>query len=462
MYKIRMEREQKYVDACVVGDIDKIVYMIKNEDKAFKNCPFLNKCMRSACEGGYLDIFNILHQYRDITLVENSYLYDMMLCACRKGHIEIINRLVKIPTYNYYIKVNEMWQNGLYGACLGGRIDIFKLYEKQVSYDKYFMKRCLDRACESGNINLVRYIMNKPEIGKLCTDGINVCLQNACLSNSLEIINIFIDNGATNWEEGLGSACSRGHVEIAELMITKGAKNLNTCLYEACQCGHIEIIKLLVSKGASDWDRGLKGACKGGHINIVEYMINKGATDWNGGFLSAGSGGHIEIIKYIAARSGSDIFGDGWVNRFIYYMCFYGDLEFINMITPGTISEHDVNMGLILACAGGHPCIVKTMIQYGATYNDYGLLLNETHNVEISYILINQGCREIYKLRHSTDLRLYTMYCKFSKIPLKGEVYEKLLNDHPPYVLFIGSRVEKCKCHIKKIPAELFVLLFRY
>lgn len=41
--------------------------------------------------------------------------------------------------------------------------------------------------------------------------------------------------------------------------------------------GNMEIVQLMIEKGATDWDGGLEGACSGGIKSAVLLMIAKGA-----------------------------------------------------------------------------------------------------------------------------------------------------------------------------------------
>jgi hypothetical protein len=77
---------------------------------------------------------------------------------------------------------------------------------------------------------------------------------------------------------GLTSACANGHMDIVQLMIAKGASNWKCVLSSACRDGHMNIVQLMIAKGASDWNDGLSNACDNGHMDIIQLMIDKGAT----------------------------------------------------------------------------------------------------------------------------------------------------------------------------------------
>jgi len=52
-----------------------------------------------------------------------------------------------------------------------------------------------------------------------------------------------------------------------------------------CLGGNKELVQLMIQKGATQWNDGLIGACEGGHLEIVQYLIEKACKeykfDWN-------------------------------------------------------------------------------------------------------------------------------------------------------------------------------------
>ncbi len=73
--------------------------------------------------------------------------------------------------------------------------------------------------------------------------------------------------------------------------------DLNICLYYACEFGDNYIINIFINNGANNWNYALLGACKGNHINIAENMINKGADNIKDVFLNSCNYGILIITK---------------------------------------------------------------------------------------------------------------------------------------------------------------------
>ncbi len=134
-------------------------------------------------------------------------------------------------------------------------------YKNNVSCDvaSYYMligyKKIFELACKKNDRKTVEYLLSRSE---------------------------YVKNSYSN---DLILACEGGHMELVQLMIEKGATNWDSGLKCACKGGHMEIVKLMIEKGANDWHKGFEGACKGGHMEIVKLMIEKGAKDWNWGFV---------------------------------------------------------------------------------------------------------------------------------------------------------------------------------
>ena len=60
-----------------------------------------------------------------------------------------------------------------------------------------------------------------------------------------------------------------GNKEIVEMMIEKGADDWNEGLIIACYEGNKEIVELMIEKGADNWNRGLRYACERGNFFLT-------------------------------------------------------------------------------------------------------------------------------------------------------------------------------------------------
>ena len=109
-----------------------------------------------------------------------------------------------------------------------------------------------------------------------------------------------------NW--CLNQASDEGHKDLVKLFINKGANNWNDGLYGASRGGHKDLVQLFIDKGADDWGYGLYGASRGGHKDLVLFLIDKGANLWNWGLAGASEGGHRELIQFFQNKLKRDNF----------------------------------------------------------------------------------------------------------------------------------------------------------
>jgi hypothetical protein len=110
--------------------------------------------------------------------------------------------------------------------CMIGNINLVKLCKKNLKFDNINIEnnlytRGLSGACKSGNILLVKYLLdNYKEDGYDWNDLIYF----ACASDNIDMVNFVIDKGATNFIHGLSGACKFYNIEIVNLMM---GKNIN-------------------------------------------------------------------------------------------------------------------------------------------------------------------------------------------------------------------------------------------
>lgn len=453
-----MDKQYTYTNACSVGDVDLVLKMINEENKKFKTPKLLSKCLVKACQAGHIEIINALFQYMSTSLCNKIISIDskyLLYKACTSGNFEIINKISTLMSHNIK-KMDYLWHYGLYGITESGKIEIFKHY------------------------------MDRPGNTFTYKDD-DVYLASACNSGSIDLINFILDNYKDkkrnprwnqdwNWDKGLGGACRGGNMEIVEYMISKGATDWDKGLKGACMGGHIEMVEYMISKGATNWNKGLRGACEGGHFEIAKLMFDKGGNTMsiNRPLYFACVCKYTSIVElilqYIDTNNIGGITGIGVnnANEGLKYACVGDDCtRLINLfISRGA---NDWNSGLIIACQHGNIEIVRTMLEHGATNFNEGIVQNIKYNTDsdIINLLINKGADNFSCLADADDFKLYTiytMYAKLNKDNLIGDIkYSQLLQEYPPYILFVGSRCSKIKyCWLQKLPVKLFILLFKY
>lgn len=454
--------KDKYINACLVGDINTVEYMVKRESKKIKNNYFFAACLNSACKGtndsnstNIIDIVKIIIKYIKVYPGDACrFLYS----AFKSGNIEIIEIVKNIPNINGYHVYH-----GLTGACRAGRMDIFMKYEdimlnnidiKKMSYQTIW-DNYMSYACKSGNIQLVNYFINKGASN--WNDG----LKCACSKGHIEIVELMILKGANCWDKGLQSACynhNKNIMQIVELMISKGATDWDNCMYTACANNQMQIVKLIIEKGSvTDWNTYMYAPCSHGYIDIIEFMISKGANNWNEGLGYACIGNNVEMVKFMISKGATN-----FDNYFRYP--YIGNLTIAQILIDH--GADDWNNGLISSCLLGDDALVKLMLKHEPTNLNECLIINQNchNNADISNMLINKGADYLESLKDTENFKLYQMYSMHIGTT-NVKKFMKLFLQYPPYVLLIGSRCKGKrgnKCFTKRLPIELFKLLVQY
>ena len=102
--------------------------------------------------------------------------------------------------------------------------------------------------------------------------------------------------------DDLYDAGKAGRRDMVELFINWGATDWNMGMYGAARGGHKELVEFFIERGATDWNRGMNGAAQGGHKELVDFFIKQGATAWNYGLYGAAQGGHKELEAFFRAK----------------------------------------------------------------------------------------------------------------------------------------------------------------
>lgn len=484
-----MTLKNKYLDACFVGDVSTVEYMIKNEGKQLKSFNFLVECLKRACEGSNDS--------------ENSN-------DSKDNHIKVCKIILQCIKTNINICHNDLISH----ACLSGKLNFVKYYLDTLQHDK-FPVRWVYESCESGNIELIKFITKKADEHSVGWNP-DTCLKYACESGNIECVNFFINFGnqrtvilRTVWEDCLTMACQSGNLEIVKLVIEKGAlgyssnimqaafggnvniiklllekikdkKGLPTieyieCIKWACYGGHLEVIKFIIEENLNKdhisiehWlmncvESCMVKACELGKLEIIKYMIEKGARNWNRYALIAcsysNSKDNVEIIKFMIKKGANDF------NTYLPHACMHGHLDYVHELIKKGATNWDG--GLQSACYGNHPKIARLMIECGAYRLNSNLLsiCSLPDSVDLCNILISGGADDLDCLSETSDFQLHCRWLKFKnmKCNRSDTKWMKLIEEHPPFVLLIGSLCSwDNKCHTKKLPAELFTLLTQY
>lgn len=158
----------------------------------------------------------------------------------------------------------QLWSSCFYNACSEGHFecaDAIRTSDELVgAVDKPPMRTAvmhvLSRACRIGDEAVARYVLHDVGVGALCD--------------------------ARMLSEPLHAACGSGNVRMVRMMLDSGADATGTVyasskpIEHACACGHVAVIRALLDiKGIrapkihADDEAAFIAACRGGHLDAV-------------------------------------------------------------------------------------------------------------------------------------------------------------------------------------------------
>lgn len=278
----------------------------------------------------------------------------------------------------------------------------------------------------------------------------NSALVSSCYFGNIEWVRLFINKGATLFDEGMliacsvpsetptasrcgvpretpsARTCSKQHFDIVKLMLEKGATKIDQCLAMAIDKGNTSIVNLLIqhSSKSLDFDLAFQFACANGNIELALFFIEKHPAnlDFKKAFRMACSYGRLDsvelILKYIL-KGKKRLFEEG-----LAIACHAGHLHVLNLMIEKGAKNWDE--GLMEACRNGHLRMVKMMIEHGAMDLEYSFssCCRYGHDVIVKYF-IEKG------LSHESLLNGFYSACQYGHLT----IVQYLMQHHQDHIL---------------------------
>jgi hypothetical protein len=132
--------------------------------------------------------------------------------------------------------------------------------------------KCLLKSCKSGNIEMVKSLLNKYKFSRKKLD---FCVSRAARKNQKFVVDYFIENDlTTNFNRIMANACFGGNTEIVNKMLELGADEYNYCAWAAARNNHREIIYHMLSLGADNYLDIACGAARGGNLELLNIFTD--------------------------------------------------------------------------------------------------------------------------------------------------------------------------------------------
>jgi len=267
--------------------------------------------------------------------------------------IDIVSKLENIRSYYSF---------AAHGYARAGKINQVKEIIKSTAVEiDYFL--LFDGACESDNLELMKYILNFHQSRESADRFI-------CNAKNIDIIKYLVTLGADINRIHIDNICHEYNMDVIEYLISQGI-SVNKLLKPACRYGHTKFVEYLIQKGAANWNEGLLGACYAGNKELISFFINKGASNFNDCFIQALIGqkmdsNTLDILKLLNVKL------DGIVMEVIdVFITFnYGDTSIINFVfglIPDELKDEEFHDSCFSrACEISDYSLMKRFMESGA------------------------------------------------------------------------------------------------
>jgi len=190
--------------------------------------------------------------------------------------------------------------SALRGAARGGYSDLIDVLIEQGATD---IDEAMVLAAEYGHEQLMERM-----IGMLPNPRLGTALIVAASEGRNSIADILLNMGARNYDEAMRYAAWAGFPETVEYLHNwqKDKRGLNAALEGAAEAGDLNFVIRLIEKGADDINGAFVAAVKGGHRDTIEELRRRGATNVNGGLIAAAESGNDPLIRMMIGWGAND------------------------------------------------------------------------------------------------------------------------------------------------------------
>ncbi|XP_046550663.1 putative ankyrin repeat protein RF_0381 [Haliotis rubra] len=315
----------------------------------------------------------------------------------------------------------------------------------------------LHTACEGGNLNIVKYILNENivDVDSRNFDNMTPIMKSA-LNGHADVFDGLVEKGADlllvdhYHSTILHFASLGGSVDIVDRILRVDRVNINstdnqhrTPVMIAASKGHKDVFDLLVSKGADltlndDNDTILYAACQGGNIEIVKYVLGQDVsyinTRGSEGFtpvLLAAFNGYWEVFHFLLLKEASLSVRPDSGENILHVACIGGNLKIVKYVLKQ--NTEDINSrgtegmtpAMRAACCG-HKDVFDLLVKKGAD-----LSLVDSNENNILHMACAGGNKELIKYVIAKDIVDINSRSKQGTTPVIGAAligYKELLH----------------------------------
>lgn len=243
--------------------------------KYFDRNHIIKRYIPNIFKSGNMSLFKYFLDKKYLTEIDPIHFY----LACEYGHTELVKELVKYdPNHDWHDQVvyTDLTSDELFYFLLKEypRSKIYAISHYSTNLEK--VKYLLDNFTFTNNDLYYSYTGPANEMDKFLYQ----CQQfkKACRLNKIQNVkSLYINLSSIDLYDGFKTAIIYENIDVVKFLVDKITNK--TGLYTACSYGNEEIVDLLLESGFTDFNDGLVGACGCEHQKIAIKMIKAGATN---------------------------------------------------------------------------------------------------------------------------------------------------------------------------------------
>jgi len=339
--------------------------------------------------------------------LHSNYYKNLFKTAVLNSDIETLQTLLP-NAHEMFFEDNKSL---LHVAAKSGNAHVVSLileYDNNVNCKDIFERTPLFDAIESGNLDVVRVLVN---IGRACVNEVDnlglMPLHVASKTNNRKILEFLIESGAyidisRNMLSPIAYAASIGNLANVEMLLERKAyidtDSTLSPLYQAVLYNHNDIVKLLLKRKCSanitneEGNTLLHIAVLNSNIDIVSELITSGAylnTRNNLGQTPlhlACNQSQAPIILKLISNGADAVISDNFRRLPIHYACENGDISTVNILINSGSSFQILDIHnqspLNIAIRANNLYLSSLLIAYGAYITSDLEELTDEYNIK--------------------------------------------------------------------------------
>jgi len=230
--KKKSELNEDFIVACQKGNLDKIDYLINSPELRFNVNPHYQKgiALNIAISHNHIDIIKYLSDPKKIkkTFDIKRYSIAFLTLACKEKDYEWLEELLPITDYSVSDLTND--------CCMSGNVDMVKYLLNSPTWGKKITidDGLLNNACSGGNVELIDYLLKSQWKDNFdIHNDYDLPFLNCCEAAEFDTIKYFIFNlhieKSSYIEEYLNDEPDQFNKDVIELF---NKRDLNNSLTE--------------------------------------------------------------------------------------------------------------------------------------------------------------------------------------------------------------------------------------